>query len=180
MTSDQALVPSGDDTAEKRPPAEFGVNMIAEMVAQMSRLLMSLAASASFKTAGIGLTEWIALNLIATTEGVTNKMLSKRLGITPQRVAQISESLKASGMIEAMRAENDSRKKILGVTDKGRKQLAAIDDTLKMTLVDPFKQDANLMARTNRGLKRFNRMLTPKEVKDAATHDDVAPPVDRN
>lgn len=171
----EIVAAQGVDAREKQQAAEFNVEMIADMVGQMNKLLTSLAASSSFKDTGLGLAEWIALKVIAATEGATNKLLSKRLGITPQRVAQISESLRDSAIIEAVRVEGDSRKRILKVTEKGAARLMSIDEALKASLVDPHREVSNLMVRTSKGLKKFNRMVVPIERPAEAVQGAVGP-----
>ena len=85
----------------------------------MSRFLTGLAVIPTFKAAEIGLAEWVALCALAEADGIGNKQLAKRLGVTGQRVNQVTNELVDAGLI-SIDAVAGGRAADRAETDRGR------------------------------------------------------------
>jgi len=107
---------------------------LAELVARMSRLLTGLAVIPTFKAAEVGLAEWVALCALAEADGLGNKQLARRLGVTGQRVNQVTSELDDAGLISTTPAPDDARRIVLRLTSEGRHRLAAINRELEAPL----------------------------------------------
>jgi DNA-binding MarR family transcriptional regulator len=108
-----------------------GVEALAGIVTGMSRFLTRIAKAAPFQQAKMGLAEWSALAAIVESSGISNKQLASALGVSGQRITQITDSLKRSGMITVGQAEHDSRKVVIAATEAGRNELAALNRKLE-------------------------------------------------
>ena len=107
---------------------------LAELVARMSRFLTGLAVIPTFKAAEVGLAEWVALCALAEADGLGNKQLAKRLGVTGQRVNQVTDELADAGFISTEPSQEDARRIVLKLTVAGRKRLKAINRELEAPL----------------------------------------------
>lgn len=101
----------------------------AGLVTGMSRFLGQLSGCAPFEEADIGIGEWSLLNHLISAP-VEQRKLTRDLGVTKQRVAQICDSLKKSGNIEITPLMNDPRMNTVAITDIGKARAEAINAKL--------------------------------------------------
>jgi DNA-binding MarR family transcriptional regulator len=66
------------------------------------------------------------LRVIASTSGVSQKVLAARLGMFPSRLVAMLDELEARGLIERRDNINDRRLHALHLTEKGAKMMAEI------------------------------------------------------
>jgi DNA-binding MarR family transcriptional regulator len=150
-----------DGTKERRRKVQdedFTMASFAELISYASRLLTNLSALEPFKQAKMGLAEWTMMTIVAQNENITSAQVARQLGITAQRVNQLAESLKASQLISLQPLAEDSRKKVVQITDAGRNELAALNSRLEPILIEPMKTNAKTVPRTVRGLRRVVKL----------------------
>ena len=102
------------------------LDMVA-LVLAASRLIGGLANLPLFKNANVSLTQWLALSVFSTKDGVSNKMLARSLGVSRQRANQLCTSLSEAKLIVIAHAEDDSRRNVITITDTGKKQLGSLN-----------------------------------------------------
>src|SRR4051812_42876102 len=106
---------------------DIKVQDLAALVAGLNRFLMRLASMPAFQEAGLGIAEWSALSLVANKGQINNRQLAAALGVSPQRINQITDSLRASGVLSIKTSGEDARKKIISITPNGTERLRALD-----------------------------------------------------
>lgn len=146
-------------------PVVLTVDVFAQLIGSASRLLTGVAALAPFKEGKLGLAEWIALSLISQNENMTNRQIATSLGVTAQRVNQLTESLSAAQLISITQASDDSRKKVIRITPLGRNELSALNAKLTPILVEPMKSNPRAVVRTARGIARLTQVVAPRKGK---------------
>lgn len=132
---------------------------LADIITSMSRLLDRLANYSPLQDVGLGLTEWTALVALSRGGG-SNKSLARELGLTKQRVNQITDTLRAAGYLEITKAAGDGRKADISVTEAGRAQLAKIDATLTPVLGKALEGKERAVANLSKSLKGLQKAVT--------------------
>jgi len=133
---------------------------LAELVASMSRFLTGLAVIPTFKAAEVGLAEWVALCALAEADGLGNKQLAKRLGVTGQRVNQVTNELADAGLISTVPSPDDARRIVLRLTAPGRQRLKAINRELEAPLAAALAGREMLLADGLRSVKALMDFVT--------------------
>lgn len=136
------------DTSTTAAP-ESKVQDLVTLVAALNRFLIRLSALPPFQEAGLGLAEWSALSIIADRQGVNNRQLANVLGVSPQRINQITESLKAASLIFISSSADDARKKIITITPAGQARLRELNAKLQPKLSVVLSKRPGLLVRTN-------------------------------
>lgn len=159
-------VPAGTDKLASRrradTPVEIKVQDLATLVAALNRFLMRLSSMPAFQEAGIGLAEWSALSLIATRGDLNNRQLANALGVSPQRVNQITDSLRHSEMISIALSTEDARKKIIAITPAGTARLNELDTKLRPRIAQILKNRPGTLSRVNAIVsKLLMRLVVP-------------------
>src|SRR6478735_7526485 len=72
---------------------------VALLLAATSKLLFRFRSLPIFKDASVGLTEWVALSVIAKKNGISSKALAKALGIPGKRSQQLIGALSTAGFV---------------------------------------------------------------------------------
>ena len=106
------------------------VGDVGEALAALSRLMAKLGEQPVFASSELGVTEWLFLRLLKEDPKLRGGAIAQRLGVTAQRSTQIVTALRKAGLISVAQSAEDSRKKDLGITDKGKAKLAAIDQAV--------------------------------------------------
>jgi DNA-binding MarR family transcriptional regulator len=113
--------------SEGEVPAELAVEEFGDLVAKMARFLATLSTIPQFRDADLGLAEWVALSVLQQGDGINNKQLASRLGVTRQRAHQVIAELAKMGWISVQVSQVDSRENVLSLTVKGREHLKAVN-----------------------------------------------------
>jgi DNA-binding MarR family transcriptional regulator len=116
----------------------------------MSRFLTRIARLAPFEKAGLGVAEWSALSVIANKSGINNRQLVGLLGVSAQRVNQITDSLKSAGYISLAVAPDDARKKVISVTPTGTARLNELNSKLLPIIEAAIQKRPQILTRANR------------------------------
>lgn len=149
----------------KKPTPPVSAEGFAELVTGMSRFLSKLATYAPFEESNVGLAEWSLMNRLAESTG-SNRGLTKELGVSKQRVTQLTDSLKAAGLITMAQVEGDARQNSITLTDAGKEQLQAINGKLTPLLIEAFGEKAKVMHSATKSMKVLTRVVTaPKTPK---------------
>jgi DNA-binding MarR family transcriptional regulator len=147
------------ENAEAKAPAEINVEDFAGLVANMSRLLTGLARIKPFSDADLGLAEWVTLSMLAQKDGVSNKQLGRNLGVTGQRVNQISASLTKAGLIAVSQSAEDNRANEIKITATGKARIDAVNSQLKPLLSVALKGREGAVGSAGKQLRHVMRLL---------------------
>ena len=131
---------------------------LADIVIGMSRLLDRLANYSPIQDGGLGLTEWAALVALSRGGG-SNKVLARELGLTKQRVNQITDTLRAAGYLEITKAAGDGRKADIALSEAGQAHLAKIDATLTPILGKALEGKERAVANMIKSLKSLQKAV---------------------
>jgi DNA-binding MarR family transcriptional regulator len=146
------------------PTSQIILSDFAQLVASMSQALFGLTTIPIFGQQDVSLAHWVALSALSQNEGISNKQLASKLGVTGQRVNQITTELSRSGLISISVSPKDSRMHELGVTPEGWRVLDAINQKLEPLVTTTFAGRERLLVRTNNSIR-----LLLKLVKSAKT-----------
>ena len=132
----------------KAPAKTIGVDAdaVAATLNQMSRLLNRLSERISLKNAQIGIAEWTLLHEIARLPVARAGQMSRRLGVTPQRVNTMVKSLKSAGYLDIKQSEQDPRARDITLTPEGRRHVKEIDEELNALFVSALKDRPQMLA----------------------------------
>ena len=148
-------------------PVEVKIEDFASLVSGMSRLLTGVARLPAFTDAELGLAEWSALMVLASKDGINNKQLAKSLGITGQRVNQITKSLTTAGLIAVSQSTDDSRKNVIAITDAGKAQLTAVNSKLLPAISASLEKRERSLQGANRNIKALMGLVAVKSGNSA-------------
>lgn len=132
--------------------------VLADIITSMSRLLDRLANYSPLQDVGLGLTEWTALVALSRGDG-SNKSLARELGLSKQRVNQITDTLRAAGYLEITKAAGDGRKADIKLSEAGQAQLAKIDATLTPVLGKALEGKERAVANLSKSLKGLQKAV---------------------
>jgi DNA-binding MarR family transcriptional regulator len=150
-----------EPNARERPTAtevEF-IPELANLVIGVSRLLGALASLPAFRSRDFRMADWVALSILAKDGQKNNWQLSKSLGVTRQRANQIKTSLENARLVSASQSDEDGRKNVLVVTDRGHAYLIEIDEQLQLALAALLKGKERVLVRSNKAIRILIRGL---------------------
>ncbi len=156
--------------SQQQKAPKVAVTHLAELVARMSRFLTGLAVMPTFKTAQVGLAEWVALCALAEADGIGNKQLAKRLGVTGQRVNQVTTDLVDDGLISIAPSPEDARRVVLKLTKAGRHQLKAINRELAPLLAGALAGHEAALVEGLDSLRLLLKFVAMAQVNGQANH----------
>lgn len=137
------------------------------VISAASRLLTALMNAGPFQTANIGLAEWLALSILVEKPGVSNKQLARALGVTAQRSNQICALLAKPLLISIEHSREDSRRNVLKVTAKGKKQIDSLNSELKSFLTIALKDRERSLKAAGVHLRVLTRQIQAPPSGDA-------------
>jgi DNA-binding MarR family transcriptional regulator len=147
------------EVAKTKTPVEINVADFSSLITGMSRLLSGLAAIGPFKEASLGLAEWVALTVLAEGDGVSNKQLARRLGVTGQRANQLGASLSKAGLISIAQSAQDSRTNDIKITDSGKAQLDTVNSQLKPLLASALNNNGRSLLTAAKQMRLLMRIV---------------------
>lgn len=150
-----------------RGATDVNIQDFVAIVSGMSRFLTRLASLPPFQEAGVGLAEWSALSVIADKKDINNRQLANVLGISAQRVNQITDSLKASANITVHASPEDARKKIISITPSGMARLRELNAQLQPIIATALGKRPKILSGSNRTINRVLMRITvpPKSIE---------------
>jgi DNA-binding MarR family transcriptional regulator len=125
----------------------------------MSRALFGLANAPIFSGRGLGLSDWVAISILSQDQGISNIQLAKRLGVTGQRVNQITTELSKSGLISITVSSQDSRKNELRVTPRGLEELETVNRQLIPLLATTYAGKERALVRTTNNIRLVMKVV---------------------
>ena len=152
---------SADAAGEGKAAEVLTVGSFADLVSSASRLLTSFGALEPFRQAKVGLAEWTMMTLVSEDPNMTSAQVARQLGVTAQRINQVADSLKALDWISLQPQANDSRKKVIHITDTGRRELGKLNESLHPLLMTPVKDNPKIVLRTVRSMRRLVKLTAP-------------------
>ncbi|MCW5733902.1 MAG: MarR family transcriptional regulator [Enhydrobacter sp.] len=170
--SDAATRDKKDKKKDASPPVT--AETFATVVSGLSRFLGRLPAYGPFRDSGIGLTEWILLNELANGPA-TGKKLCKDLGVTKQRVYQLTETLKKSGYLTVTESSTETRSKEgagsneFALSPTGKSELAAINERITPVLAKGLEGKERALHTATKSLKALTKLIAePKSAEQLA------------
>lgn len=145
-----------------------------KLVTGFNRFLSMLAAAPVFKKSGLSLSEWAALAILHEADGINNKQLAVRLGVTRQRAHQLIAHLAEAHLVVVDTSPTDSRENVVRMAPWGRKQLAAVDEALEEIIHTALGPRTHIVSR----MRRQSALLL-KIAKTARTEGTPPPPKSR-
>jgi len=136
--------------------SEMNVKHLVMLVAGISRFLTRLSAIPPFQEANLGLTEWVSLSIIAERSGLTNGQLANILGVSAQRINQITDSLSAMALISIKGSVEDARRKIISIRPEGTVRLRELNVKLKPIITVALSKRPLALSRAS---SLFNNIL---------------------
>lgn len=140
----------------------------AQLLALMSRLITRVSALPQLREVDLGLAEWIALSLLQEKDGISNKELAKRVGVSGQRANQVISSLESANLLTVSQSTEDSRKNVIRLTELGRSRLALVNSKLLPLIAEINLKRPRLLVGAIRSMLLITRTLQsePKPVKE--------------
>lgn len=132
---------------------------LATLVMTASRLIGGLANLPLFKNADISLPEWLALLAFSTKEGMSNKMLARRLGVTRQRANQLCTSLREASLISITPAQDDSRRNVINITELAKERLECLNRQLQEHVFGTLGTRSRSLPRASKHMQLVMRMV---------------------
>lgn len=141
---------------------------LAQLLALMSRLIRRMSALPQLQEANLGFAEWMALSLLHERDGISNKDLAKRMGVSGQRANQIRTSLEAINLIAVSQSTEDSRKNVIRLTELGRERLSLVNSRLRPLIEEANTSRPRWLVSAIKSVRSVTRILqlrdvTPKE-----------------
>ena len=146
---------------------------LGDLVVGMSRLLVQLSAIEPFKDAAFGLTDWVALSVLARGLAHNNRELARVLGVTRQRANQIKTSLEDQHLISSTQSNEDARENVLMVTGAGHARLGEINPKVMAIMSASLKDRERLLPGANRSVNGLRRRLI-RATRDMAGNTGLA------
>ncbi len=144
---------------------------VVTLVLTASRLIGGLSNLPLFKSAPVSLTEWLALSVLATKEGISNKILARTLGVTGQRANQLCASLSEAKLISITNAEDDSRRNVINITEVGKQHLSNLNSQLQALVLEALGARTPSLKRAGKLMRLMMRIVhagTPELVAKQA------------
>jgi DNA-binding MarR family transcriptional regulator len=138
-------------------PKEIRVEDIASVIAVMNRFLSNFAQNPALKSSKLALADWLVLTTLSAKTTENSRTLTKVLGLNPQRLKQILDSLKASGLVNIA---GNGPKDAIEVTEQGNATLETIRTAIQPQISDAFKGRERSVVAVERGLKLLLRVAT--------------------
>jgi DNA-binding MarR family transcriptional regulator len=151
---------------EKEPAPPITAERFAELIFSMNRLMGRLSGAKMFREAGIGLSEWSALNLLARGDA-SNGALARDLGLTKQRINQIVEDLKREDYVAVGQNAKDGRANVITLTATGRTRLEGLNGQITPLLESGLSGSPRSLESAVRNLRRLSRLMKPVPTQGA-------------
>jgi DNA-binding MarR family transcriptional regulator len=145
------------------------VSDLFQLMILMTRLSSRLSVLPQFKKAGLGLAEWSALMILRQYDGISNKDLAKRLGVSGQRANQIRSSLHNANLVAVSQSPDDNRKNVIRLTDLGRSRLSIVDQELEPLISAGRTSQPRAFARATRNLRFVMKLIHVKPERKLST-----------
>lgn len=109
--------------------------------------------------------DWLVLKMISADAECQQKALSKKLGLSRQRVSKIIDGLKKSELVSVKTTALAAGKSLnkLALTGAGKKSLASVEAKLGTALSGVGAADLNLLAKAAKSVRRISRSLGQKD-----------------
>jgi DNA-binding MarR family transcriptional regulator len=148
---------------------------LATLVAGMSRFLARFANITPFQETGLGLAEWSALSIIVDNAGINSRQLANILGVSPQRINQVTDSLNSEACISLKSSVEDARQKIINITPLGKARLhelnAKLQPLVTAAVIDRPQAITRTRAIVNKILMRI--AIPPKPIKQESVKPEA-------
>ena len=137
----------GDKGYGKQPDPPLEIEDLVELVCGMSRFLRVLTHADAFRSSGISLAEWAALNLLATHGPGSVHQLGRTVGLGGQMAEQLAQTLAGGGFVSTT---GEGRDREVALTELGRTELERINAVLEAQLAHRMANKGLVVAAANR------------------------------
>jgi DNA-binding MarR family transcriptional regulator len=138
-------------------PKEIRVEDIASVIAVMNRFLSNFSQNPALKNGKLALADWLVLTMLSEKTAENSRTLAKVLGLNSQRLKQILDSLKVSGLVNIT---GHGPKDAIELTEPGKATLQAIKSVIQPQISEAFKGRERSLVAVERGLKFLLRVAT--------------------
>lgn len=133
--------------------AELKIEDLAELVSGMSRFLLTLVRTKAFREAGIELTEWAALSVLAKDGSLTDRRLGHAIGLPGRLAKTLVERLVRADLV-TLEQNDDGGPRTARLSDKGTAVLMATNAVLREQFAQPMTENRRAFAVANRLVNR--------------------------
>jgi len=167
----RAAAPAGRNPTTGSQPMQR-LDDVSELVREVARLLEYRAAG-SIAELGINHVRHAVLRAVGDTEpdGCTQVALAKRLRQSESNICTLVERMRSDGLIYRRRSKTDRRKRILGLTDAGRRLLTNAELCCQQ---QSNQLRHTLTAHQHAALAKLLRLLIDALSQDALSQDAVS------
>jgi len=141
----------GDKVHGKQSDPPLEIEDLVELVCGMSRFLRVLTHADAFRSSGISLAEWAALNLLATQGPGSVAKLGTTVGLGGPMAEQLVHALTSGGFVSTT---GDGRAREVALTELGRSELERINAVLEAQLAQRMANKGLIVAAANRLVSR--------------------------
>jgi DNA-binding MarR family transcriptional regulator len=150
----------------------------ASLVASMSRFIVALSENPAFRSAGLSLSEWVALSVLSQTPGLSAGRLGVEVGVRGPRINQIADALLKRGLISSVASKDDPRKKQLSVTSEGIAQTKLLNAEVQRLVSQAFGDREQLLSGMITRTQQLTRIAgLAKAGKDSQSRPAAVSPV---
>ncbi|WP_373504758.1 hypothetical protein [Aestuariivirga sp.] len=137
---------------------------LAEFLRASLHLNTILNRNEDFLEGKVTIGEWLVMKTILADEECQQKVLSKKLGFSRQRVSKILEGLKKAEFISIKTTALKDGKSInrLSLTNSGNKSVGVVEAKLGSVLSEVSEADLLLLSKASKSVRRINRALSKK------------------
>ena len=141
----------GEKVQGKQPDSPLEIEDLVELVCGMSRFLRVLTHADAFRSSGISLAEWAALNLLASEGSGSVHQLGRTVGLGGPMAEQLVQTLAAGGFVSA---PGEGREREVTLTELGQSELERINAALEAQLTQKMANKGLIVAAANRLVSR--------------------------
>jgi DNA-binding MarR family transcriptional regulator len=144
----------------------------------MSRFIVALSENPAFRSAGLSLSEWVALSVLSQTPGLTPNRLGVEVGVRGPRINQIADALLKRRLISSDSSKDNPRRKQLSVTSEGIAQTELLNAEIQRLVSEAFGDREQLLSgMITRTQQLMRTMELAKAGKDSRSRPVAVSPV---
>jgi DNA-binding MarR family transcriptional regulator len=144
------------------------VEAFSALVLRMGRLMNRIGMLKPLSDAHLGLAEWSVMLLVSENEGITNRLIAKRLEIRRKNVNKICDTLGKAELVNSAKSSEDESDNSISLTLAGKALLSQIAGQLMPLIESRLDEKGGVFDRVERNLKPLFRLTrTDEELKRA-------------
>jgi DNA-binding MarR family transcriptional regulator len=155
-------------TDQGPPSPDTATRDLVTLVAALNRFLIRLTSMEAFREGKLTLAAWLVLSRIADKDGINNRQLSIQLAVSPQRINQITDSLKEDGLISVTLSPSDARIRTISITPLGSARLQDLNVKLQSKMALLLAERPGILQRSAALINgNLMQIVMPPKTKEA-------------